>query len=185
MTTELLKSIDKDWTLFLDRDGVINDEKYMQYVNVWEEFIFYKGVKEAIKIFTEKFGLIFIVTNQRGVARGLTKLEDLETIHSNMLDELKSAGGNIKKIYFCTDMDDTSPNRKPNPGMGLLAKKEFPEIDFKKTVMIGNTVGDMQFGRNLGIGINIFLSTTNSQIDINHSAVDLIFPDLISVANAL
>src|SRR5947208_17179457 len=107
MTTDILKSINKDWTLFLDRDGVINDEKYMQYVNVWEEFIFYSGVKDAIKIFTEKFGLIFIMTNQRGVARGLTKLKDLEIIHNNMLDELRSAGGDIKKIYFCTVMEDT------------------------------------------------------------------------------
>jgi histidinol-phosphate phosphatase family protein len=101
MSAKDLKSINKEWTLFLDRDGVINDEKYMAYVNTLEEFIFYPGVKEAIKIFSEKFGLIFIMTNQRGVARGLTKLEDLSLIHSNMLDEIKAEGGRIDKIYFC------------------------------------------------------------------------------------
>jgi len=180
-----LKTINKEWTLFLDRDGVINDEKHMAYVNTWEEFIFYPGVKQAIKIFSEKFGLVFIMTNQRGVAKGLTKLEDLEIIHSNMLDELKAAGGRIDKIYFCTDMENTSPNRKPNPGMGLLAKKEFPQIDFAKTIMIGNTIGDMEFGRNLGIVTNIFLPTTYPNIKVQHPMVDLVFPDLLSVAKAL
>ncbi len=178
-----LKSVDKKWTLFLDRDGVINDEKYMAYINTWEEFVFYPGVKDAIKIFTEKFGLIFIITNQRGVAKGFTKLENLGIIHSNMLEELKAAGGKIDKIYFCADMD--SPNRKPNPGMGLQAKKEFPEIDFAKSIMVGNTIGDMEFGRNLGIAMNIFLPTTYPNIQGQYPMVDLVFPDLLSVAKAI
>src|SRR5665811_2377549 len=134
-----LKKIDKSWTLFLDRDGVINNEKHMDYINTWDEFKFFPGVKEAIKKFTEKFGNIFIITNQRGVAKGLTKLEDLEVMHKNLLNEVIAAGGKITKIYICTDLDNSSPNRKPNPGMGLQAKKEFPEVDFSKSVMIGNT----------------------------------------------
>ncbi|MEP6616172.1 MAG: HAD-IIIA family hydrolase [Ginsengibacter sp.] len=185
MDKRVLKEIDKSWTLFLDRDGVINDEKYMQYVNKWEEFIFHPGVKEAIKIFTEKFGLIFIMTNQRGVAKGITKPEDLELIHNNMLAELTDAGGRIDKIYFCTDMADESPNRKPNPGMGLAAKNEFPLIQFSKTIMVGNTIGDMEFGRNLNIAINVFLPTTHPHILVQHPMVDLVFPDLLSVAKAL
>ena len=95
-----LNSIDKSWTLFLDRDGVINDEKHLEYINTWEEFILYPGVLEAIKIFSQKFGRIFIVTNQRGVAKGLTKLEDLELIHKNLLKSIKQAEGKIDKIYF-------------------------------------------------------------------------------------
>jgi histidinol-phosphate phosphatase family domain/HAD-superfamily hydrolase, subfamily IIIA len=185
VTNEILKSVDHTWTLFLDRDGVINDEKYMAYVNTWEEFIFYPGVKEAIKLFTDKFGRIFIMTNQRGVAKGLTQLKDLELIHSNMVEEIKAAGGKIDKIYFCTDMENESPNRKPNPGMGLQAKKEFPDIDFGKTIMVGNTIGDMEFGRNLGIAINIFLPTTYPDIQVQHPMIDLVFPDLLSVAKAL
>ena len=70
-----LKKIDKGWTLFLDRDGVINNEKHMDYINTWDEFAFLPGVKDAIKKFTEKFGHIFIITNQRGVSKGLTRLE--------------------------------------------------------------------------------------------------------------
>ncbi len=178
-----LKKIDKSWTLFLDRDGVINDEKYMDYIHTWEEFKFYKGVKEAMKIFSKKFGKILMVTNQRGVAKGLTKIEDLEDIHKNMLNEIEGAGGRVDKIYFCADME--SPNRKPNPGMGLQAQKDFPEIDFSRSIMVGNTLSDMRFGRNLNIAINIFLPTTRKDVDLKHEDIDLVFDDLISVANAL
>lgn len=180
-----LKKIDKSWTLFLDRDGVINDEKEMEYIKTWEEFRFLPGVKEAIKIFTEKFGNIFIITNQRGVSKGITKREDLEVIHKNMITELIAAGGKITKLYYCIDMDDTSPNRKPNIGMGFQAKKEFPEIDFSKTVMVGNTVSDMEFGRNLGIAINIFLPSAKPPLGLNNSMADHIFPDLLSFSKAL
>ena len=180
-----LKLIDKTWTLFLDRDGVINDEKHMAYINHWEEFKFYPNVKEAIKKFSEKFGRVIIVTNQRGLAKGLTKLEDLEVIHSNLTKEVELTGGKIDKIYFCGDMDNTSPNRKPNTGMGLQAKADFPEVDFSKSVMIGNTITDMEFGRNLGIALNIFLPTTHPHIKVQHPMIDMVFPDLFSVSKAL
>ena len=185
--TELidLKNIDKSWTLFLDRDGVINDEKHEDYIHKWEEFKFYDGVKDALKIFSEKFGKIFIVTNQRGVAKGLTKLEDLELIHKNMVQEFKDAGGRIDKIYYSVDFETESPNRKPNPGMGLQAQKDFPEINFSKSIMIGNTLSDMKFGRNLNMGINIFLPTTRKEVELTHPDIDLVYNDLISVARAL
>lgn len=180
-----LKNIDKTWTLFLDRDGVINDEKHEDYIHKWDEFKFYEGVKEALTIFSEKFGKIFIVTNQRGVAKGLTKLEDLETIHKNMVKEFEKAGGRIDKIYYSIDFDNESPNRKPNPGMGLQAKKDYPEIDFSKSIMIGNTLSDMKFGRNLNVGITIFLPTNRKDVPHDHPDIDLVFENLISVAKAL
>ena len=180
-----LKKIDTSWTLFLDRDGVINNEKHMDYINTWDEFEFFPGVKKAIKKFTEKFGNIFIITNQRGVAKGITKLKDLELIHKNLQDEIAAEGGKITKIYFCCDMEDTSHNRKPNPGMGLQAKKEFPDVDFSKSVMIGNTLSDMEFGRNLGTAINIFIPSIHPYLGVQHPMVDLVFPDLLSVSNAL
>jgi histidinol-phosphate phosphatase family protein len=179
------ENIDKTWTLFLDRDGVINVEKHEDYIHTWEEFVFYPGVKEALKIFTEKFGRIFIITNQRGVAKGLTKLEDLEIIHKNMTKELAQAGGKIDKIYYSIDFDHESENRKPNPGMGLQAKKDFPEIDFSKSIMIGNTLSDMKFGRNLNVAANIFLPTTSKEVDLKDRDIDFVFKDLISVATVL
>ena len=78
-----------------------------------------------------------------------------------------------------------SQNRKPNTGMGLQAMKDFPEIDLSKSLMIGNTLSDMKFGRNLGVAINIFLPTTRKEVPLNHPDIDLVFNDLISVAKAL
>jgi D-glycero-D-manno-heptose 1,7-bisphosphate phosphatase len=179
-----LNIIDKSWTLFLDRDGVINEEKNDDYINTWDEFKFYDGAVEAIKIFSEKFGRVFIVTNQRGIAKGITKLHDLDHIHNNLLKEVKEAKGHIDKIYYCGDLENSSPNRKPNPGMGLQAKRDYPEIDFSKSIMIGNTLSDMEFGKNIGVALNIFLPTTRKDV-IPNPIIDLIFRDLISVARAL
>ena len=178
-----IKDINSTWTLFIDRDGVVNEEKYLDYIHTWDEFKFYNGVKEAFRVFNNKFGIIIMITNQRGVARGLTKLENLEIIHKNMLQEIKEAEGRIDRIYFCTDME--SENRKPNPGMGLQALKDFPSIDLSKSVMIGNTLSDMKFGRNLGVPINIFLTTTAKEIPHDHEDIDLIYGDLLSVAKDL
>jgi len=178
-----LKNINSSWTLFIDRDGVVNDEKHLDYIHTWDEFKFYEGVKEAFKIFGEKFGTIVMITNQRGIAKGLTKLEDINLIHKNMLDEIIATGGRIDRIYFCGEME--SPNRKPGTGMGLQALKDFPEIDLSKSVMIGNTLSDMKFGRNLGIAINIFLPTTRKDVDRNDPDIDLVFSDLLSVAKAI
>ena len=93
------------------------------------------------------------------------------------------ANGRIDKIYFCPDME--SKNRKPNPGMGLKALKEFDEIDLSKSIMIGNTLSDMKFGRNLGVAINIFLPTTRKDVDLNDKNIDLVFDSLINVAKEL
>ncbi|MEO6905286.1 MAG: HAD-IIIA family hydrolase [Ginsengibacter sp.] len=178
-----LKNINSSWTLFIDRDGVVNDEKHLDYIHTWDEFKFYKGVKKAFKIFNKKFGTIVMITNQRGVAKGLTKLEDLNLIHKNMLKEIEDADGRIDRIYLCTDME--SENRKPNTGMGLQAIRDFPKIDVTKSIMIGNTLSDMKFGRNLGVTINIFLPTTRKDVSLNHEDIDVSFNDLISVAKAL
>lgn len=176
--------IDKTWTLFLDRDGVINHEKYQDYIHTWDEFVFYDGVKDAIRIFAQKFRYIFIVTNQKGVGKGMTKLFDLEIIHKNMVAEIKSEGGRIDKIYFCSDLDESSPNRKPNPGMGLQAKKEYPEINFSKALMVGNTIGDMEFARNLGM-FTVFLPTTRPDVKHDDARIDAVYNSLLEFAKTL
>ncbi len=177
-------SIDNSWTLFLDRDGVINHEKHKDYIHTWDEFVFYEGACEAIRIFSGKFKYIFVVTNQKGVGKGLTLPENLDIIHKNMLKEIEAVGGRIDKIYFCTDLEETSPNRKPNPGMGLQAKKDFPDIDFGKAIMVGNTLSDMEFGKALGM-LTVFLPTTRPDVDINDTRIDRSFGSLLSFAVSL
>jgi histidinol-phosphate phosphatase family protein len=179
-----LKQIDNTWTLFLDRDGVINHEKYLDYIHTWDEFVFYDGVKEAIAVFAKIFKCIIVVTNQKGIGKGVTKLKDLQLIHKNMIAEIEKAGGRINAVYFCPDLDEESPNRKPNPGMGLQAAKEFPEIDLSKAIMVGNTISDMKFGRLLGVK-TIFLPTTRPEVDLNDNRIDAVYDSLIALANDL
>jgi D-glycero-D-manno-heptose 1,7-bisphosphate phosphatase len=174
-----LKAIDKTWTLFLDRDGVINHEKHLDYIHTWEEFKFYDGAKVAIQIFTQKFNRIIVVTNQKGIGKGVTKMEDVKIIHQNMAADIEAVGGKIDAVYFCPDLE--SPNRKPNPGMGLQAAKDFTDIDLTRAIMVGNTLSDMQFGRNLGIK-NVFLTTTRPEVDTSNESIDAVYPSLIAFA---
>lgn len=179
-----LQVIDKSWTLFLDRDGVLNYEKKGDYVLNWEQFKFLDGVTDALKILNEHFGVTVIITNQRCIGKGLLSVEGLHTIHSNMTREIILAGGRIDKIYFCPDLDNDSADRKPNIGMAKQAKRDFPSIDFSKTIMIGNKLSDMEFGRNAGIK-TIFIASTNPDTPFPHALIDCRFNSLAAFAKAL
>ena len=179
-----LTEIDHSWTLFLDRDGVINVEKKDHYVLNVSEFIFLDSVTEAIKKLSEIFELIVIASNQRGVAKQLMTLEDLHNVHDYMLEEITKHNGRIDKIYFCADLDNSSPNRKPNAGMALQAQKDFPQIDFAKSIMAGNKLSDMQFARNAGMH-SIFIASTNPDIPFPHKLIDARFNSLLEFANTI
>jgi histidinol-phosphate phosphatase family protein len=144
--------VNSDWTLFLDRDGVINERLDNDYVKNWEQFIFLPGVLEALGNFSNTFSRIFIVTNQAGIEKGLMTHEDLRTIHEHMMEYIIYHGGRIDEIYYCPYKPDLDPLcRKPNPGMALQAKKDFPEINFQLSVMVGDSHSDIIFGNRLGM----------------------------------
>ena len=144
--------INDDWTLFLDRDGVINVRIIDGYVTKIEEFEFLPNVIEAFKIFKNKFKRIIVVTNQQGVGKGLMKNEDVEKVHEFMIQEIKSNDGNIDMVYFCPQLKSETDNyRKPSPKMAFFAKNDFPEIDFSKSIMIGDMNSDVEFGINAGM----------------------------------
>ncbi len=179
-----LAQIDKSWTLFLDRDGVINYENPGTYVRNWDEFIFYPQTPEHIAYFNSRFQRLILATNQRGISRGLMTIPDLENIHLNMEKRIEEKGGKIDRIYFCLDADTASPCRKPNPGMALQAAIDFPEIDLKKSLMVGNNMSDMLFGKNAGMK-TVFLKTTSPDQDLPHEVIDLYFENLDEFARAL
>lgn len=144
--------IDGGWTLFLDRDGVINVRIIDGYVTNIEEFEFMQGVVEAFKIFKEKFQRIIIVTNQQGVGKGIMSNEDVETVHRHMVKEIEVHGGKIDKVYYCPQLKSVPDNyRKPSPKMAFFAKDDFPEIDLSKSIMIGDMNSDIEFGKNAGM----------------------------------
>jgi len=179
-----LENTDPGWTIFLDRDGVINYEKENDYILNWSEFEFYPGVTEAISLLSEKFAKLIVISNQRGVGRGLMSEKDLLNIQRQMRSEIERNGGRIDKIYYCTATDSHHFYRKPNPGMALQAAKDFPSIDLSKTIMVGNKLSDMQFGRNAGT-YTVYLRTTHPEQPLPHADIDLSFPSLIDFAKAL
>lgn len=144
---------DRSWTLFIDRDGVINQKRDNDYVKHWGEFIFVPGAKEALAVLSQRFGRMIIVTNQRGIGRGLMTTDDLEDVHQKMMDQITEANGRIDKIYFAPDLaeNDHKGWRKPKPGMAHQAQTDFPEIDFNKSIVIGDSLTDLMFGRNAGM----------------------------------
>lgn len=163
-------NIDKSWTLFLDRDGVINKKIDNDYVKHWVEFEFIDGVFDAIKFLNGLFGRVVVVTNQQGIGKRLYRVEDLELIHKNMLYEIEFYGGRIDKVYFSPYLAaENHPTRKPGIGMALNAKADFPEIDLSKSVIIGDSMSDMEFGRAAGMK-TIYISELPKQdprIDFN------------------
>ena len=180
-----LQKIDKGWTLFLDRDGVINEEPVIdEYILRWEDFHFAPGVLDAIKTFNGIFGTIVIATNQRCVGKGLLTIDGLHFIHDNMMKGITASGGRIDKIYFAPDRNTDAPNRKPRIGMALQAKADFPQIDFTKSIMVGNRVTDMEFGHNAGM-YSVFVATTDPQTPFPHPSVDLRYNNLPEFAMAL
>ena len=179
-----LPPIDASWTLFLDRDGVINEEKVDSYIFHYGEFIFYKGALEALARCARVFAHIVIVTNQRGVGKGLMTHADLENIHNRMIAEIDAAGGRIDRVYFADSLDNDHPLRKPNPGMALAARNDLPAIDPARSIMVGNNISDMEFGRNSGM-YTVFLRTTNPEQPLPHPAIDMAFSSLQDFAKHL
>ena len=138
-------------TLFLDRDGVIDVELESDYVKRPEEMIFIPGALEAIARMQPLFARTLVVTNQRGVSKGVMTLDDLDRVHRYMLERIEAAGGHIDKIYFSTGMDESDPRRKPNTGLFLDAKEDFPQIDPERSLMVGDKPTDMEFAARCGL----------------------------------
>ena len=144
--------INEDWTLFLDRDGVINVRIIDGYVTKIEEFEFLPNVIESLKIFKDKFKHIIVVTNQQGVGKGIMKFEDVEEVHRFMVQEIADNEGRIDKVYFCPQLKSVPDNyRKPSPKMAYFAQNDFSDIDLSKSIMIGDMYSDVEFGRNAGM----------------------------------
>jgi len=170
--------IDSSWTLFLDRDGVINIRLIDDYVKNINEFEFMPGVLEAFEIFAKKFNKIIIVTNQQGVAKGLMTLETVHSIHDFMVEKIENQKGRVDGIYICPQLKSEPDNfRKPSPKMAFMAKNDFPEIDFQKSIMVGDSNSDIEFGQNAGMHTILI---GNEQIK---SVPDDSFDSLISFAN--
>jgi histidinol-phosphate phosphatase family protein len=173
--------IDSSWTLFLDRDGVINERNFEGYISAVHDFIFLPHAIEGLKSLSQQFSNIIVVTNQQGIAKGVMSEQTLNEIHQHMIESLKKEGITITKVYFASNLRAAeNDRRKPNGAMALEAKNDFPGIDFSRSVMVGDTTSDLKFGMNLGM--KTVLIQSKEKVDI---IPDLTVKHLKELANVL
>lgn len=145
-------NIDASWTLFLDRDGVINVRLVDDYVKSPSEFTFIEGSPAAIASLSKLFGNTVVVTNQQGIGKGLMTEADLQQVHQKMMTGVADVGGKIDAAYHAPNLaSEGSSLRKPDTGMAILAKRQFPQIDYRKSIMVGDSDSDIQFGLSCGM----------------------------------
>lgn len=135
--------------IFLDRDGVINKPAPPHdYIKSWEEFEFLPEAIEGLKILYDLGYKLVIVTNQRGIARGMLTWDNLNEIHENMQEVLKENGVIIDHIFVCPHSEtDNCDCRKPKDGL-LRKIEEYYEVDKEHSYMVGDSLADMESGRN-------------------------------------
>lgn len=135
--------------VFFDRDGIVNRSPGAGYVERWEDFYLEPAFIDAAKVVLEHGDAVAIVTNQRGVARGIMSLAALERIHANLTAQLEDQGISLLGIYCCTHERDTCDCRKPQPGLLLQAAREHG-LDLNSSWMIGDRETDIEAGRRAG-----------------------------------
>jgi D-glycero-D-manno-heptose 1,7-bisphosphate phosphatase len=176
-------------TVFLDRDGVLNEKMPEgQYVTRWDEFHILPGVVEAIRRLNQAGLRVVVVTNQRGVARGLYTIADVEAIHGRFQQELHTAGAQIDAFFICPHDKEACNCRKPLPGLFEQAVAQFPDIITETSVMIGDSLVDMEFGRRLGmptIFVDVDADRRSSHAVQAAALADLRFTSLPAAVDAL
>lgn len=153
----------KQKALFLDRDGTINIEK--NYVYKIDDFEFQPGIFELIRHYQDDGFLIFVITNQSGIARGFYSEKDYEILNSWMLEKFNSERIKITKVYYCPHHPEITGScncRKPKPGMIRQAIEQF-NISAVNSVLIGDKKRDIQAGENAGIGKNLYIQNLLEQ----------------------
>ena len=150
--------------LFLDRDGTINIEK--NYVYKIEDFEFIDGIFDLIKSYQKRGFLVFVITNQAGIARGFYTENDYTILTKWMGEQFEAEEIKITKVYHCPHHPEITGEcsfRKPNPGMILEAIREY-NIDPVNSVLIGDKKSDILAGENAGIGKNIYIQNILTEI---------------------
>ena len=178
--------INKDWTLFLDRDGVINERIVNGYVMDSKNLILTPNLIKALKILSVKFGRMLVVSNQQCVGKGYCSHQTIDQVHSDLNDILIKEKILISDFFFCPHKaSDNCTCRKPKSGLALKAQQKYPTIDFSKSVMVGDMITDIFFGKNLGM-TTVYVG----EIEIPHFSeikenADFIFDNLYEFAKKI
>jgi D-glycero-D-manno-heptose 1,7-bisphosphate phosphatase len=176
-------------TVFLDRDGVVNRKlPEGQYVGRWNDLHLLPGVPGAIARLNGAGMRVIVVSNQRGIALGLYTVTEVLAIHAALEDLLASQGAHIDRFYFCPHNKQECNCRKPLPGMFEQAAADFPSVSVATSVMIGDSLSDIEFGRRLGMQTIFIESDSEHQkpgIEQASALADKRFPSLAAAVDAL
>ncbi len=178
--------IDSSWTLFLDRDGVINERIPGQYISDFSNFVFTEDCLSAIASFSKVFSKIIVVTNQQGIGKGIMTEKQLLDVHQAMIYEIDKNDGKVDGVYFCPKLAVDNPIcRKPNIGMGLQAQRDFESINFKESIMVGDSISDIEFGNRLGMKTVLVEGKKEELSLIKHLKVDFRISKLSDLSKIL
>ncbi len=176
-------------TVFLDRDGILNEKMPEgQYVTRWDEFHMLPGVSDAVRRLNEAGLLTIVVSNQRGIAKGLYTSADVESIHAAFERKLSEAGAHIDAFFICPHDHDECDCRKPLPGLFEQAVARFPQITAATSVMIGDSLADVEFGRRLGMAtifVEVDADRRSPHVQQASALVDLRFTSLPDAVDTL
>lgn len=137
--------------VFLDRDGVINAKPAEgEYIRSWSEFRFLPNAGDWIRLFNALDLLVVVVTNQRGIARGLMSAGEAAAIHARMVEELASVGARIDDVLVCPHEEGECDCRKPRPGLVLRAAAKW-DIDLGASILIGDSWRDRELASACGL----------------------------------
>jgi D-glycero-D-manno-heptose 1,7-bisphosphate phosphatase len=136
--------------VFLDRDGVLNRKMPEGvYVGDWAQFEWLPGAVEAVARMKRAGLTVIVVSNQRGIALGRVTTLQLEHLHDKMQDHLARNDARLDAIYYCPHDHGECRCRKPDIGLFEQAFKRFPEANAGNSVVIGDSLSDIQAGERL------------------------------------
>ncbi|MBR8535959.1 HAD family hydrolase [Carboxylicivirga sediminis] len=150
--------------VFIDRDGVINNDEGHYYIYKVKDFKLNKGIIEGLKLLQNAGYKLFVITNQGGVAKGKYTEDDVEMVHGHFLQLMFDNDIRITDIYYCPHHDSVElcDCRKPQPGMIIQAIEEH-QIDKTQSYLIGDSERDIEAGNAAGLK-QCFLIDKNSSI---------------------
>jgi D-glycero-D-manno-heptose 1,7-bisphosphate phosphatase len=137
--------------VFLDRDGVLNRKAVGGYVTSWEQVKMLPGAEEAVARLNRSGRKAIIVTNQRGIARGIFSESDLHALHDSLRQHLAAHGAHLDGIYYCPHESGQCLCRKPQPGLFEQAFRDFPDAAAANSVMVGDSLCDIEAASGLGM----------------------------------
>ena len=134
----------------LDRDGVINRD-LGDYCYRIEDFDPIPGSIEAVADIRRKGHKLVIITDQGGIEKGLYTADQVDALHTHMLDLFGQAGcSSIDAIYYSASSRKEDPYAKPNVGMFKRCEKEIPDIKFKGGYYVGDKIKDLKAAVKIG-----------------------------------